>query len=266
MCRRRLLAMGVAVAAGASAALVALSASPSTKAEEVAATSQSISEAAIISIAEQAAASSGDTSPTLIQHVEAPRAEAVEKSMGAVVEGNQDSVLIAEHGAFSGPAGPIPAHAPTSGSVLLLVMDAGSGKITDFAIQDSYPDLASIGAVDTDMSRGPLASAASVNRTGQRQRGVLKVQIQNGGGAPFAHGSPLPGVVSVFNGSGKLVARGHVKAGHYFKKVLAPGFYRLNAGEKLRYSSPIEGCAPRHAWVKAGRTTTTTVYQHCGTP
>ena len=110
----------------------------------------------ILKLAEQAAARSGDPSPSLIQHVEATRFDAVRISSGDLVFEWNWAYLIAERGHFtcSACSGPSRAKAPT-GSVITLVVDAKSGQGTDGGIGNRYPPLAKLGRVTTDLRSMP---------------------------------------------------------------------------------------------------------------
>ena len=104
----------------------------------------------LLNLAKAAAVQAGDPSPTLIQHSEGTRATANLVASGDVVPGNDSAYLIVERGHFvaSGPR-PRGAAAP-SGSVLTLVVDATTGRVTDEGIQNTAPDLPSLGPVTTD--------------------------------------------------------------------------------------------------------------------
>jgi hypothetical protein len=110
-----------------------------------------LSESRILGIAKHAAARNRDPSPSLIQHAESTRFEAVLIGSGDLVFEWNWSYLIAERGHFvcgscSAPPG---AKAPT-GSVITLVVDARSGRGTDGGIGNRYPPLAKLGPVTTD--------------------------------------------------------------------------------------------------------------------
>jgi hypothetical protein len=98
------------------------------------------------------AAEAGDPSPTSIQHsAVATRAQANLVDSGDVVPGDNPSYLIAMRGHFvsNGPR-PQGAASPT-GSVMTLVVDATTGKVADVGLEDTYPDLAKLGPVVTDL-------------------------------------------------------------------------------------------------------------------
>ena len=110
----------------------------------------------IVQIAERAAAQAGDPRPTLIQHSEGTRHGANLVSSGDGVPGRRWSYLIAERGNLilkdaSVPSG---ARAP-SGSVLTMIVDAATGRVTDGGVSDRYPHLATLGPVTTDLRQLP---------------------------------------------------------------------------------------------------------------
>lgn len=113
--------------------------------------SPSLSSSQIKSIAMGFSAGFGDPNPGLIEHVESSRSEAVLASSGDSVSDNREVFLIVAKGNFVDDNAPRPPGAPApSGSVLTLTVDAQSGELTDFGIQQSVPDLASLGPVTVD--------------------------------------------------------------------------------------------------------------------
>lgn len=110
-----------------------------------------LSESRILGIAKQAAARDGDPSPSLIQHAESTRFEAVLIGSGDLIFEWNWSYLIAERGHFVCGACSVPpgAKAPT-GSVITIVVDARSGRGTDGGIGNRYPPLGKVGPVTTD--------------------------------------------------------------------------------------------------------------------
>jgi hypothetical protein len=116
-----------------------------------------LSEKTILTLARRAAANAGDRTPTLIQHVESTRFEAVRISSDDLVFEWNWSYLIAVRGHFVANDVSIPpgAKAPT-GSVMTLVVDAATGQGTDFGLSKRYPPLAELGRVTTDF-RAPAA-------------------------------------------------------------------------------------------------------------
>lgn len=112
----------------------------------------SLSEQRILALGEQVAARSGDPRPTLIQHAAGTHFEAVRISGGDLVFEWNWSYLIAVRGHFTATDAPIPPGAkPPTGTVITLVVDARSGRVTDFGISDRYPPLAELGPVTTDL-------------------------------------------------------------------------------------------------------------------
>lgn len=115
-----------------------------------------LSESQILRIAEHAAAQAGDPTPTLIQHGEGTRHRANLVASGDRVPGSQWSYLIAERGSFVLKNASVPSGAVAPrGDVLTLVVNARSGRGTDGGVSDRYPDLASLGAVRTDLRQLP---------------------------------------------------------------------------------------------------------------
>jgi hypothetical protein len=115
------------------------------------AASTSLTQAQITGIALGFAANAGDPTPTLVEHVETTRSQAVEASSADTVQNNAASYLIAMRGNFVLQDAPRPpgAAAPT-GSVLTLVIDAQTGQLTDIGVQDNVPDLSQLGPVTID--------------------------------------------------------------------------------------------------------------------
>lgn len=110
-----------------------------------------LSEHRILALAKRAAHGNGDPSPSLIQHAEGTRFEAVRISSGDLVFEWNWSYLIAERGHFVCQACSTPPGAKTpTGSVIMIVVDAKSGRGTDGGIGNRYPPLAKLGPVTTD--------------------------------------------------------------------------------------------------------------------
>jgi hypothetical protein len=115
-----------------------------------------LTERRILRLAKQAARSGGDPSPTLIQHAEGTRFEAVLVSSGDLLFEWNWSYLIAVRGHFTCNACSVPPGAKTpTGSVITLVVDAKTGRGTDGGIGNRYPQLAKLGPVTTDVQSGP---------------------------------------------------------------------------------------------------------------
>lgn len=112
---------------------------------------RSATELKILAIALRAAAGAGDPTPTLIQHSAGPRGKANLISSEDITGGQHHSYLIAERGHFvvTDSEG-VPGSAIPRGSVLTLVVNAASGQVTDFGVQNNYPNLAALGPVTTD--------------------------------------------------------------------------------------------------------------------
>jgi hypothetical protein len=72
------------------------------------------------------------------------------------VPGSENSFLIVERGHFVANGADIPAGASVpTGSVLTIVVDATTGKITDDGVQDWVPNLTQLGHVTTDYQAAP---------------------------------------------------------------------------------------------------------------
>ncbi len=111
-----------------------------------------LSEQRILTLALQAAASNGDPHPSLIEHAEGTRFEAVLVSSGDLVFEWNWSILIAVRGRFTATDISIPpgARVPT-GTVLTLVINARTGQGTDFGLGGRSPPLDRLGPVTTDV-------------------------------------------------------------------------------------------------------------------
>jgi hypothetical protein len=114
-------------------------------------TDRSAIEAAILAVALRAAARAGDPKPTLIQHSIGTRGKANRVASGEITGGQQRSYLIAERGRFAvRNSEGVPGSAVPRGSVITLVYDAKTRSVTDFGVQNNYPNLAALGPVTTD--------------------------------------------------------------------------------------------------------------------
>lgn len=110
-----------------------------------------LSETRLLAIAEGAATSGGDPTPTIIQHAAGRRFEANLVASGDEVFEWNWSYLIAIRGRFSFPNAPRLAGGPApGGSVITLVVDAATGEVTDSGVAKTFPDLAKLGPVTTD--------------------------------------------------------------------------------------------------------------------
>jgi hypothetical protein len=164
--------IGAAVVAG----VVALS-------QAAAATSPTtLTEGQILRIALRAAAGNGDPRPTLIQHSEGTRAEANHLASGGYFGGSARSILIAERGRFIAYGASIPAGAALPrGTVITIIVNASTGRVTDGGISYRYPELAQLGRVTTD-----FRSYASCPANGRRQL----TSITAGAGGQLVPGDP----------------------------------------------------------------------------
>jgi hypothetical protein len=125
-----------------------------------------LSERRILTLAEQAATGSSDPNPTLIQHAAGTRFDAVVISSGDLIFEYNWSYLIAIRGHFTATDASYPPGAkPRTGTVITLVVDARTGKVTDGGIGNRYPPLAKLGPVTTDLPVGGGASFPDAPRT-----------------------------------------------------------------------------------------------------
>lgn len=115
----------------------------------------------IPSLAVSVAARHGDPAPSLVQYSQSTRGEANLVAMGAVVPSEEKSYLIVIRGHFVDPIyyPPIPPGYDVSSqpstmkySVIALVVDAATGRITDSSHSDNVPDLARLGPVQTALA------------------------------------------------------------------------------------------------------------------
>jgi hypothetical protein len=129
-----------------------------------------LTEQQVLRIALGAATASGDPRPTLIQHSAGTRYAANAISSGDRVPGSVWSYLVAERGQFVAESASRPAgvSAPR-GSVITLVVNATTGRVSDSGISNQYPRLDKLGPVTTDLrtystcptsDRKPLTSTA----------------------------------------------------------------------------------------------------------
>jgi hypothetical protein len=110
-----------------------------------------LSEKQIRRIAMVAARHARDSRPSLIQYVAGLHFEAVLIGQGDLVFEWNWSYLIAICGHFSySGLGPPGSSSAIHGTVITLVVDAGTGQITDSGISNRYPPLARLGKVTTD--------------------------------------------------------------------------------------------------------------------
>jgi len=110
----------------------------------------------ILRLALEVAARCGDPNPELIEHITGTR-EAVTKTTGSWVYGDEPSYLIAMRGRFSARRRRPPiVKLPEAGNQFVsypgqvLVVEIESGRVTDSGSSPDYPDLASVGPVVID--------------------------------------------------------------------------------------------------------------------
>jgi len=256
----RFVVAGLLIGLSATGAAAALAASQPSNDGSTDPAASSLNRAQILTIARAAAASAGDPAPTLIQHVEGTRAQLNLAASGAIVPGDEASVLIVAFGRFVATNAPVPAGAATpQGTILTAVVNTSTGQQTDFGIQDTVPRLSGLGPVVTDFD----ASATAAART---KHGVLRGAIYRAGGPkpdPSSRAAKEAGVATVFSLGGRKIARQNVRAGHDFRFTLKPGVYRVVAGKSLH---PRGGCGATRVRVRAGRAVRASVRTGCSTP
>lgn len=121
--------------------------SPSSSAE----TGPTLTDAQVSEIAGEFAAGMGDPNPTSIEHVESTRQQGVFALSGDTVSTNPDVYAIVMRGQFVANNAPRASEATApSGPVLTLVINATTGALTDFGVQNQVPDLSSLGPVTVD--------------------------------------------------------------------------------------------------------------------
>lgn len=115
-----------------------------------------LTEQGILRIALRAAAASGDSRPSLVQHSEGTHSNANQVLSGGYFGGSAWSYLIAERGHFVGYQASTPPGAPLPrGTVITLVVNAATGRVTDSGISYRYPPLRQLGPVRTDYRTYP---------------------------------------------------------------------------------------------------------------
>ena len=142
--RRARVTAAIAVIATAGGAAIAVIANDS-------AAAGTLQPSALLAVANAAAARSGDATPTAIYMSalttrSAANMTASQDTIPTVSGGNNPAYLIVERGNFtlSNAQGVTTGPEPT-GTVLTLVVDAGTGQVTDGGVQDVMPNLAALG-------------------------------------------------------------------------------------------------------------------------
>lgn len=112
-----------------------------------------LSSAQLRAIAQAWSVTTGDQTPTQIQHVRTTsRQAAVKADSGDLVPGTHPSYVIVVRGHFTAAGLPHPRGEPVpAGTVLTLVVDATSGHVTDWGLVNRVPNIAKLGAVHTDL-------------------------------------------------------------------------------------------------------------------
>lgn len=133
-----------------SSAAASTATSPSTSSPASAA-GAALTAAQVTQIAEGFATAMNDSFPTTIEHVASTRHQAVFALSADDVPGPGSVYAIVMRGQFIDENAPRPpeASAPT-GPVLTMVIDAGTGELTDFGIGNQVPDLSGLGTVTVD--------------------------------------------------------------------------------------------------------------------
>jgi hypothetical protein len=91
----------------------------------------------------------GDSTPSSIEYVTGSHKQVVLALSGDEVEGNTNVDAIIMHGSFVANHALRPSETPApSGTVLTLIINATTGEITDFGLQNSEPNIAALGPVN----------------------------------------------------------------------------------------------------------------------
>jgi hypothetical protein len=99
--------------------------------------------------AREFAAGMGDSTPSSIEYVTGNRKQVVLALSGDEVEGDTNVDAIIMHGSFVANHAPRPSEAVApSGTVLTLVINATTGELTDFGLQNTEPNIAALGPVN----------------------------------------------------------------------------------------------------------------------
>lgn len=184
MMRRGLL--GVAVLGVIAAGVVALSQAAT------ASSPPGMTEAQILRLALHEAAHSGDRRPTLIQHSEGSHGKANQLTSGAYFGGSARSYLIAERGKFVGYGASVPYGASLPhGTVVTIIVNAATGRVTDGGISYRYPTLAQLGPVTTD-----FRSYSSCPASGRQQL----TSIAAGSSGQLVPGAPAQVLLCRYSG------------------------------------------------------------------
>jgi hypothetical protein len=124
----------------------------------------------VLALAMAAAKRGGDPLPSLVQHAAGTRFNAVRIGQGDLVFEWNWSYLIAVRGHFSySGQGPPGSSSTVHGTVITLVVDTATGRVTDSGVSDRYPPLARLGKVTTDLRRSS-GGASSTRRKSVRPR------------------------------------------------------------------------------------------------
>jgi len=103
---------------------------------------------AVRGLATQLAAANGDPAPSSMEYVLTTRQAAAKATSQAVVDSDQPVYVASFSGKFSGDLAKTPRGAvKPSGSVMTVVIDQSTGRITDWGIEKATPTLAALGAV-----------------------------------------------------------------------------------------------------------------------
>jgi hypothetical protein len=91
----------------------------------------------------------GDSTPSSMEYVTGNHKQVVLALSGDEVEGNTNVDAIIMHGSFVANHAPRPSEAAApSGTVLTLVINATTGELTDFGLQNTEPNIAAFGPVN----------------------------------------------------------------------------------------------------------------------
>lgn len=112
-----------------------------------------VSESRLLEIALKMAADADERSPTLIQYSEGDRVQANLVASGTKIFEHRPTYLIAMRGQFTyWMAKRPPGRPPPRGTVMTLVVDAETGRLSDVGIHNRYPQLEQLGPVITARS------------------------------------------------------------------------------------------------------------------
>lgn len=207
--RRRLL-RGLLIAA----ALLGAAAGTVTSSLAGTRTPMHLTELQIVRMALQAAARSGDPRPALIQHTEGTQRDANRITAGAYIGASAQSYLIAARGHFIGYGASVPFGASLPrGTVITLIVNAATGRVTDGGISYRYPPLGELGPVTTDFRSYSACPSADRHRLTSITPGASAALVPPGARnvllCRYSGVSPLPSAASRLL-VGRLISDSHL--------------------------------------------------------